>query len=285
MVTARESGSGYRWWSNDNTLRFYDGSTATFSVPDGYAITQIVTTGANFDDADKGELSSDTWTGLEREVKLSATGGRNIKTITVTYVPEEISVTVTASGYLSYCSPYKLDFSETNVKAYKASVDGEGKVTLTKLDVVPANEGVVLFSSEAKDAAEATDYSIPVTDKNASDITGNQMVGVLTRTQVLWNPSTGVYNYILQSGEFKNATDGYLKANRAYLSTAYNAKENGAKALTIVFDDGETTNINLNVNDNLNFDQNAPRYNMSGQRVSDSYKGIVIVNGKKYINK
>ena len=58
----------------------------------------------------------------------------------------------------------------------------------------------------------------------------------------------------------------------------------GDAKLTIVFGgDGETTNINLNVNDNL--DQNAPRYNMAGQRVSDSYKGIVIVNGKKYINK
>jgi hypothetical protein len=29
----------------------------------------------------------------------------------------------------------------------------------------------------------------------------------------------------------------------------------------------------------------APRYNLSGQRVSDSYKGIVIQNGHKYVVK
>jgi hypothetical protein len=157
-----------------------------------------------------------------------------------------VDVTVTATGYLSYCSPYKLDFSETNVKAYKASVnETTGEVTLTKLDVVPAEEGVVLFSSEAKEANEATTYTIPVTDKAPSDVTGNQMKGVLERTQVVWNPSTGVYNYILQQGEFRKATTpgGYLKANRAYLSTSYNVTTPGAKALTIVFNDN-TTGIN-----------------------------------------
>ena len=30
---------------------------------------------------------------------------------------------------------------------------------------------------------------------------------------------------------------------------------------------------------------NGARYNLSGQRVNDSYKGIVITNGKKFIMK
>jgi hypothetical protein len=156
-----------------------------------------------------------------------------------------VDITIPASGYLSYCSPYKLDFSETEVKAYKASVDGSGNVTLDRVDVVPAEEGIVLFSSEAQTANEAKDYTIPVTAEDASDVTGNQMVGVLTRTQVEWNPSDGVYNYILQQGEFRKATTpgGYLKPNRAYLSTSYNVTAQGAKALTIVFNDA-TTGIN-----------------------------------------
>ena len=29
---------------------------------------------------------------------------------------------------------------------------------------------------------------------------------------------------------------------------------------------------------------NAPAYNLAGQRVNNSYKGIIIKNGKKYIN-
>lgn len=196
-----------------------------------------------------------------------------------------VDINIPASGYLSYCSPYKLDFSETNVKAYTASVDNAGTVTLTKVDVVPAEEGVVLFSSEAQTANEAKDYTVPVTAEDASDVTGNQMVGVLTRTQVEWNPSDGIYNYILQQGEFRKATTpgGYLKANRAYLSTSYNVTAAGARPLTIVFE-GETTRIsNVDVNDN--FDDNAPMYNLAGQKVGKSYKGIVIQNGKKVVRK
>ena len=147
------------------------------------------------------------------------------------------SVTIGESHYLSYCFMNKLDFSESNVKAYKASVDGQGKVTLTKVDVVPAGEGVVLYC-ETPDT-----YSIPVTTKDASDVTGNQMVGVLVRTQVVWNPTTGIYNYILQQGQFNKATDGYLKPNRAYLSTSYDVTPLGAKALSVVFAEDETDGI------------------------------------------
>ena len=197
-----------------------------------------------------------------------------------------VDVTVTATGYLSYCSPYKLDFSETNVKAYTAKVE-DNKVVLTKVDVVPAETGIVLYSSEVANAAEpeATTYTIPVTDKDASDVTGNQMVGVLERTQVVWNPSADVYNYILQQGKFNRATDGYLKANRAYLSTSYNVTAPGARPLTVVFADTAT---GINTLDNLTnspFDNDAPMYNLAGQKVGKSYKGIVIQNGKKVVRK
>ena len=39
--------------------------------------------------------------------------------------------------------------------------------------------------------------------------------------------------------------------------------------------------------DNITVDQNidAPAYNVAGQRVNDAYKGIVVKNGKKYLNK
>ncbi len=185
------------------------------------------------------------------------------------------SVTIGESHYLSYCFMNKLDFSETDVKAYKASVDGKGKVTLTKVDVVPAGEGVVLYC-ETPDT-----YSIPVTTKDASDVTGNQMVGVLVRTQVVWNPEANVYNYILQQGKFNMATDGYLKPNRAYLSTSYNVEGAGAKPLTIIFAEEETDGIRSVGNTT----EDVVRYNLSGQKVGSDYKGIVIVNGKKYLRK
>lgn len=46
---------------------------------------------------------------------------------------------------------------------------------------------------------------------------------------------------------------------------------------------GATTGINKVENDTE--DANAPAYNLAGQRVNKSYQGIVIKNGKKYINR
>ena len=46
---------------------------------------------------------------------------------------------------------------------------------------------------------------------------------------------------------------------------------------------GLVTGINKVENDTE--DANAPAYNLAGQRVNKSYQGIVIKNGKKYINR
>lgn len=45
------------------------------------------------------------------------------------------------------------------------------------------------------------------------------------------------------------------------------------------------TGINKITNDRRKANMDGAMYNLSGQRVNDSYKGIVIVNGKKYLNK
>jgi len=48
------------------------------------------------------------------------------------------------------------------------------------------------------------------------------------------------------------------------------------------------TEVNLATNINTikaNTDVNAPVYNLAGQQVEKSYKGLVIKNGKKVINK
>ena len=46
----------------------------------------------------------------------------------------------------------------------------------------------------------------------------------------------------------------------------------------------ETGIKNVNVNDNVNV-SNGAIYNLSGQRVNDTYRGIVIMNGKKFVQK
>lgn len=75
------------------------------------------------------------------------------------------------------------------------------------------------------------------------------------------------------------AGDSYkIKAFRAYIKA--NTPE-AAKQLNLVID-GQTTGLKLNtVNGNIE----GETYNIAGQRVANSYKGLVIKNGKKIIKK
>ena len=225
-------------------------------------------------------LSCDCWSyytpnaiTLVKNAAAMLIAGENLTT-EVANVP----VTIGTSGYASYCSSYALDFSTTDVKAYTAKVD-KNEVKLTKIDNVPSGEGVILYCETPGT------YNIPVMT-SAGAVGDNEMVGVLVRTLVEWTTG-GKYNYILQQGQFNKANDGYLKANRAYLSTTYNVDAPGAKPLTIVFNDeeqGEETDGIKSVQGS-GFTVNGEAYNLSGQRVGADYKGIVIINGKKVIRK
>ena len=189
-----------------------------------------------------------------------------------------VELSIGTSGMLAFCYDRALDFSTTDVKAYKAKVEG-GQVKLTKISdgIVPANTGIVL-------AADENSYEIPVATSDPSiSFSDNEMVGLLVRTQVFWNPSTDVYNYILQGGEFKKASTGFLKANRAYLSTSYNVTAAGARDyMEIVFED-EPTAIRGIENGELRMENSF--YDLQGRKVAQPTKGLYIVNGKKVVVK
>ena len=186
------------------------------------------------------------------------------------------SVTIGSSKYASYCSSNALDFSGTDVKAYKAKVN-EGKVVLTLVNYVPANEGVILNG-------DAGNYDVPQIAA-AGEVTNNELIGVTSRTLVEWTTGgDGKYNYILQSGQFKKAqTGGYLKANRAYLHTSYDVTTASARDyLEFSFEGEEGT---TGVNEVTTTNRTNEYFNLAGQRVAQPTKGLYIVNGKKYVIK
>ncbi len=53
----------------------------------------------------------------------------------------------------------------------------------------------------------------------------------------------------------------------------------------VAYDHTSTGIDDVNDNGNGNWNTDAPRYNLSGQRVDDSYRGIVISNGKKMVKR
>lgn len=74
-----------------------------------------------------------------------------------------------------------------------------------------------------------------------------------------------------------------MKAYRAYFEFLDILSDVENASAKVTFFDGTTEITNVNLNDNINED--APRYNLAGQKVSKSYKGIVIQNGVKRIVK
>lgn len=240
MVTGKDSGNGYRWWEADGTLRFYNGAYATFSVPAGYLITKIVTTGANFDIADSGTLSSSTWTGSAEEVTLSVTNTRNIKTITITYI--DATPTLGANGWSTFSAPFK--FAVTGAEVYMAAPDAEQnatKVILSKVEngIVPAEEGVILKGTEGATVtitptnAEASDY-----DDNLNDLMNTAVAPAIA--------SEGSNMYVLATiggtTAFYPCGNITIPMNKAWMFI-FPAANQAPDAIRIEFAENNATNI------------------------------------------
>ena len=274
-VTMVTSGK-YRWWYNGNDLRFYSNnpnSSATFSVPDGYVITKIVTTNQSFVSANDGVLDGTTWTGASQSVTLSISSSTvTIKTITVTYTTANQTFTP-AKTYTTLTSAYPLDFTSVEgLKAFIVEDDNatDGKITMTQVNKVPAGTGLVLKATTPNAAV-----SVPVFDgTGADDVSENKMAGSATEaTEIAANAG-----YILKDGEFHPATAGTLAAGKAYLKIAV---ANGNAPLAIDFD-GETTGVKSIEHGTLNIEH---FYDLQGRKVAQPTKGLYIVNGRKVVVK
>ena len=169
-------------------------------------------------------------------------------------------------------SAYNLDFTNANgLNAYIVKADGVtgDKVTLTQVNKVPAGTGLILRGTPNNT------YDLNTYEGNGNDVTGNLMKGSATGKTT---PETNAA-YILSNGEFHPwSGTGDIAAGKAYLNVSIGA---GAKALSISFAD-ETGISNAVVAEAANAGT-GKMYNLSGQLVSEGYKGIVIVNGKKVI--
>ena len=275
--------------TSQSSTRFYNKNKVTITPNSSNVIKSVVFTAMSEGYATA--FKNSTWTNATAVASGSTVtvtpvnGGANIvanitgtcgfSAVKVNYSTNE-NVTIGSSKYASYCTKKALNFTGLGVKAYKAKVE-DNQVKLTKVTMVPADAGVVLFCD-----APGT-YNIPVTS-TASALSENEMVGVTERTLVEWETGgDGKYNYILQAGEFKKAgTGGYLKANRAYLHTAFDVTSVGARSLEIVFDDEETTGIKQVDNSKHHIEE---YFNLNGQRVAQPTKGLYIVNGRKVVIK
>lgn len=273
-------GKGVRWWINGtaNELRVYGNTKFKISVPEGNFITLINIDGVNSGfSVDSGTFKSGKWSGCSQTVVFTNGNTRkDIKKITVKYIAKE-SVTPTTNGYATFACSYPVNYSANGLKAYTIKVDEDNKkVAYTEFTgVVPAGMAVLVSGTEEQ-KYELT----PDTEKADAAFTTDLKVSDGT----VKSDGTNFYGFTTKdgvSGFVRVAKDVAVPQGKGYLQLTGNTA--AAPVFYSINIGGGTTGIGqVEVEKSA---ENGDIYNLAGQRVDASYKGVVIKNGKKYVNK
>lgn len=264
----------------DLTFRMYQYAQVSVSAPKGYVITKMIFTdngsqpvsNLNFD---PGKLNNKTWTGSAQEVKMTVRANQVfLKKLVVTYSKLE-TLTTAASGFATYAAGYDVNYSALGLTTYAIALDeANNKVSYNRFEgVVPAGKAVLVqgtasTSYELTPAEGAADETF-TTDLKASD-------GTVTAAD------DKVYAFGTLNGKsgFKLVNNGIvIPAKKGYLELTGTT---AAKPTFFAFDGIGTGISHIEADTAL---ENAAMYNLAGQRVDKSYKGVVIVNGKKMLRK
>ena len=263
--TGYKMNSGYRapW----NTAAG-DGTTVSFQAAANgtigkYNITFSYNSSTRYLYANKDNLYSDSG---GSSPSGSNTEGYNFELESVTSLP------ITFKGqFASFFGPVDLTLAD-GVKAYTGTLNGDNTIlTLTEVDYVPANTGVILeyeaFSSETTLDFPILSTVTPIDDTSLTGSTAAQNVAadsklVLGKSDDNW----GIYKY-------SGTTLGGFKA---YMDMP----ETPVKGFAFTFGDADAIANVLNGEENTN-----EVYDLSGRRVNAPARGLYIVNGKKVVIK
>ena len=256
----------------DDQLEGYGASfNTTFTTADGESFNNIW-------DAPLGSYVAviegiDSWTGTVR-VPFRVCAGQ------VVPVPGESYTT----HY--YTDDFRLFDENDDLKFYVVGSVNDNEVVLREVEdkAIPAKTPFLIFNNG--------DYDF--NGQLIADLDEKPEVGTVAKefkgtAGVRWfdtDPSNGVDYYVCDGHDFIYVLgDGSIAANRCWLELP-TEQTAGARALTIVVGDEETTGIaQMEQMRNGENEKDAPMYNLAGQRVGKDYKGVVIVNGKKMVIK
>lgn len=173
--------------------------------------------------------------------------------------------------------------ADANVAAYTGATAGaDGTYTLNFKEATTITANTPVFIHSAQNNSDGYTFT-GVEVKNATPTQtaeGFNFVGTYTATTVpVGNYFINSSNKFFKAGDDKTNIKG-TRATFEPVGAATSAKGLGFN----VTEDGTTTAINsITMQEELN--ANAPMYNLAGQQVTKAYKGVILQNGKKFINK
>ncbi len=186
------------------------------------------------------------------------------------------SIDITENLWASYSSTKALDFSNSGLTAYIATTSNGSSVHYEPVTYVPANTGIILNGTQGTHVA--------VTIPSADAVGTNLLVSTANAEHKVTAGEVGKVYAFGMMGEkvgFVQAEEDYTVAQgKSYLDLS----TVGAKGIDFIGLPGSETD-GIDTIHNAQFIMHNDAYNLAGQKVSKDYKGIVIVNGKKYLNK
>ena len=277
LKVLKKGTSDASWW-NDGVWRIYKNSEHELSVPGGYMITSVTivsTTNSYAKYKIQGGALGNNWSGASLKVNIvnDPSANSRIKTITVTYAKIE-SLTTAASGFSTYAADYAVNYTEAGLQAYAVKVsDDKTKVAYAECTgVVPAGKAVLVkgTASTSYSLTPATEDADATFDTDLQISDGN--VTADGSTIFAFGTKNGVSGFkIVKSGVVIPEKKGYLVVANASAAKDFFAFEDSTNGI-----DDPTIGIG---------EEEVPLFNLAGQRVGKDYKGIVVKNGKKYVNK
>lgn len=187
------------------------------------------------------------------------------------------------------CLPFALTADELAKvgKAYSLSSVNASKATFTPVAEIEAYTPYLLIPSASgkllEEIAAAKDIADVPAEAKTSVSEVYSFVGTLQAKESVKQEGMEVYGFSAEDGKFVHASDkASIDAFRAYISVPSTALSSAASR-SIDIDFGGTTGINEI--QNAHSSSAAAIYDVTGKRVDKNYKGVVICNGKKMIQK
>lgn len=187
------------------------------------------------------------------------------------------------------CLPFALTAEElANVgKAYTLSAVSGSKATFTPATAIEAYKPYLLIPSAdgklLENIAATKDIADVPAEAKTSVSGGYSFVGTLQAKESVKQDGKEIYGFSASEGKFVHASDkASIDAFRAYIAVPTAALSTAASR-SIDLDFGGTTGINEI--QNAQPSSAAATYDVAGKRVGKNYKGVVVSNGKKKIQK
>lgn len=239
----------------------YDGSYTINVVQDNLTYTATVT--------------ADGYENLVEDYVLNFTNGSQTRDFALTKIVPVV-VTIGQYGYATFYYSNSAYVIPEGVEAkVVGSINGEALSLVSVSGIIPAGCAVILIGGQGEYTFEPTSEEGTVVENMLRGTDGKQVItpeGQECKYYKLAvnNGVVGFYYGADNGGIFEN------DAHKAYLPVP-ESLSNGVRSFTF---DNASGIASIQVN------KEAGRsYNLSGQRVNDAYKGVVILNGKKVLRK